>query len=189
MFRHSHFHDGNCGHGRDRGIRGMGRGSFDAHGGRSRRGGGRFFDQGDLRLVILSLLAEAPSHGYQVIRTIEERTGGAYAPSPGVVYPTLTFLEEEGLIEQSGADGARKLYAVTEAGAKLLEAQASAIKAFEARFQDAGGRGGFSPRVLRARENLRTALKLKLTAGALDEAQVEAIVTALDEAARAVESA
>lgn len=190
--RHSLFGRDQCGHHHKmRGIRGggMGRGGPEGHRGH-RRGGGRFFEQGDLRLVILSLLAEAPGHGYQVIRTVEERTGGAYTPSPGVVYPTLTLLEEEGLIEQSGADGARKLYSVTEAGTKLLEAEAQAIKAFEARFQDAGARGAaFSPRILRARENVRTALKLKLSQGALTESQVDAVVAALDQAARAVENA
>lgn len=191
MHRHFPFGCDPRAHGRERGVRGFGRGDrgHDFHRGH-RRGGGRFFEQGDLRLVILSLIAEAPSHGYQVIRTIEERTGGAYAPSPGVIYPTLTMLEEEGLIEQSGADGARKLYAATDAGRALLETEAQAVKAFEARFQDVGARGGaFSPRILRARENVRTALKLKLSAGALTEAQVDAIVAALDQAARAVEEA
>lgn len=169
---------------------GFGRG-FGGHERHGRRGGaGRFFDQGDLRLVILSLLADAPGHGYQIIKTLEERTGGAYAPSPGVVYPTLTMLEEQGLIEQSGSDGAKKLYAATDAGREALAAESASLSAIEARFRDAGTRGaGFSPKLLRARENLRTALKLKLMQGPLTEAQVEAVVEALDQAAKAVEAA
>ena len=86
-----------------------------------RRGrGGRFFDQGDLRLVILALLAEQPRHGYEIIKAIEERLGGAYAPSPGVVYPTLTWLEELGYAEVQSAQGNRKLYAITAEGRAFL---------------------------------------------------------------------
>ncbi len=58
----------------------------------------RMFDQGDVRLVILKLISEKPSHGYEIIKAIEDRLGGAYAPSPGVVYPALTLLEEQGMI-------------------------------------------------------------------------------------------
>src|SRR6202034_3548073 len=70
-------------------------------------GGGRerFFDNGHLRLVILQLIAEKPSYGYEIIKTLEERLSGAYAPSPGVVYPTLTMLEEEGYATVSSTEG------------------------------------------------------------------------------------
>src|ERR1700761_8239907 len=155
FFRHDEDRRGHDGygdhhHGNERGERGM-RGFGHHHGprgGRHGRGGGRFFDQGDLRLVILSLIAEEPSHGYQIIKTLEERTGGVYAPSPGVVYPTLTMLEEQGLIEQSGTDGAKKLFAITDEGRAALEQESATLKAILARLNDSAERGpGFSPRL------------------------------------------
>ncbi len=75
-------------------------------GGRSRR----MFDGSELRLVLLKLIEEQPRHGYDLIRDIEERTGGAYAPSPGVIYPTLTMLDDMGMIEEQKSEGAKKLY-------------------------------------------------------------------------------
>ena len=84
-------------------------------GGRGPFRGGRMLGDGELKLVVLALLAEAPRHGYDIIKALEERSHGAYSPSPGVVYPTLTFLEEAGYTTAS-ADGAKKVYAITEAG-------------------------------------------------------------------------
>ena len=76
----------------------------------------RFFGQGDVRLIILKLIGEKPSHGYEIIKAIEDRLGGAYSPSPGIVYPALTLLEEQGLIRVETTDGPRKLYAITPEG-------------------------------------------------------------------------
>src|SRR3546814_726110 len=75
------------------------------------RGGriGRFLDHGDLRFVVLALLAEQPRHGYDLIKELEERTGGAYRPSPGVIYPTLALLEDEGFIRPAAGEAGRKL--------------------------------------------------------------------------------
>ncbi len=67
-------------------------------GGREGRGGGRIFGHGGLRFVLLQLIADKPSHGYELIKSIEERLGGTYSPSPGIVYPTLTLLEEMGYV-------------------------------------------------------------------------------------------
>jgi DNA-binding PadR family transcriptional regulator len=75
--------------------------------------------QGDLKLLALALIAEQPRHGYELIKLIEERTSGAYSPSPGVVYPTLTFLEEAGYVT-SESEGAKKRYAITEEGRAYL---------------------------------------------------------------------
>ncbi len=74
-------------------------------GGRGRGGRRRMFDAGELRLVLLKLIADQPRHGYDLIRAIEELTHGAYAPSPGVVYPTLTMLQDMGLIEEAKGEG------------------------------------------------------------------------------------
>ncbi|MGO6813867.1 PadR family transcriptional regulator [Rhizobium leguminosarum] len=81
---------------------------------------GRKFAAGDLQLVILALLAEQPRHGYDLIKILEERSGGFYVPSPGVIYPALTYLEETGLAEVE-VEGAKKLYRITEAGRGRVE--------------------------------------------------------------------
>ena len=115
----------------------------------------RFFDTGNLRLVILQLIAEKPSYGYEIIKAIEERLSGAYSPSPGVVYPTLTLLEEEGLATVSSTEGNRRLYAATEQGKEYLKANRVQLKAILGRIEDAGkafGRGR-SPQVGRAIAN------------------------------------
>jgi DNA-binding PadR family transcriptional regulator len=80
---------------------------------------------GDLRLIILALLSEKPGHGYEIIKAIEEHSSGIYSPSPGMVYPALTYLEELGYTA-SESEGSRKLYRITEAGtAYLNESRAS----------------------------------------------------------------
>ena len=117
------------GHGR--GLRGGGR---DGNGGGRR---GRMFDGGELKLVLLGLIGEAPRHGYDLIREIEERTGGAYAPSPGVIYPTLTLLDDMGLIE-GVADGTKKQFAITDAGRAELDAKSAELKALMDRLADLG---------------------------------------------------
>ena len=76
--------------------------------------------QGDLKLLALALIAEQPRHGYELIKLIEEKTSGAYSPSPGVVYPTLTFLEEAGYVTAE-SEGAKKRYTITEEGRAYLE--------------------------------------------------------------------
>jgi DNA-binding PadR family transcriptional regulator len=154
-------------------------------------GGGRerFFDSGHLRLVILQLIAEKPSYGYEIIKTLEERLAGGYAPSPGVVYPTLTLLEEEGLATVASTEGNRKLYAATEQGREYLKANKVPLKAIFARIDEAGkafGRGR-SPQVMRAMMNLRYALGMRLRRGDLSPEQVSKIAAALDEAARTID--
>ena len=106
---------------------------FGRHGGRgpgwgpsAGRGGGDWFRigrmlaQGDLKLLALALIAEQPRHGYELIKLIEEKTSGWYSPSPGVVYPTLTFLEEAGYVTAE-SEGAKKRYTITDAGRAYLE--------------------------------------------------------------------
>jgi DNA-binding PadR family transcriptional regulator len=81
---------------------------------------GRFLMQGDLRLVVLALIEKEPRHGYEIIKHIEDLTYGFYAPSPGVIYPTLTYLEEAGYVVAE-ADGNKKRYAITEEGKTYLD--------------------------------------------------------------------
>lgn len=191
---HFHGHHGRHGHGRrfarqeggperlhglHRGGRGGGRGGL-----------GRFFAHGDLRLVILHLIAEKPRHGYEIIKAIEDRVAGAYSPSPGVIYPTLTLLEELGYVTvEAAGDGNRKLHAVTDQGRAFLEANRPALEALLARMDEAARRQGDgpAPQILRAMENLRLALRLRLARGPLGQEEADAVAAALDEAARAVE--
>ena len=95
-------------------------------GGRHGMGGGdmmragRMLAHGDLRLIALALIAEQPRHGYEIIKLLEEKTGGWYAPSPGIVYPTLTYLEEAGYVTAQ-TEGSKKLYTITDEGRAYLE--------------------------------------------------------------------
>jgi DNA-binding PadR family transcriptional regulator len=157
-------------------------------GGRGGRGG-RVFDQGDLRFVILGLIQEKPSYGYELIKAIEERLGGSYSPSPGVVYPTLTLLEELGYATVDVSQGGKKLYAVTAEGEAFLAANSATIDGIAARMAEtrhAHG-GGPAPEIVRAMENLKLALRLRLSSGPLAEAQSRAIAAILDGAAGEVE--
>src|SRR3954449_13021611 len=98
-------------------------------GGRRGRRTRRMFESGELRLVLLKLIADEPRHGYDLIRAIEEMTGGEYAPSPGVVYPTLTLLQDMGLIEEAPVEGARKPFQVTDEGRAHLEERSGEVEA------------------------------------------------------------
>jgi DNA-binding PadR family transcriptional regulator len=148
------------------------------------------FDQGDLRLVMLAMIAEQPRHGYDIIKALEEMTGGEYSPSPGVVYPTLTLLMEQGLADATDAEGGKKLYAATAAGRTALEQEKPVVDAIFARLSEIAARSSaVAPRLLRAMENLRTALRLRLAQGGLNEERLTAIVKLIDDAAAAIERA
>ncbi len=164
------------------------------HGGgrHGRHGGGKFgrvFDHGDLRLVILHLIAEKPRYGYEVIKAIEEKVAGAYTPSPGVVYPTLILLDETGLATVSEANGNKKLYVVTEAGKAHLAENRTAIEAILRRIEEtyAAHGGGPAPQIVRAMENLKMALRLRLSQGPLSAEQNQALAAALDKAVLDIE--
>jgi DNA-binding PadR family transcriptional regulator len=182
---HDHGHGHDHGHDHDRTREGRTR---EGRGFGSRRG--RVFDHGDLRLVVLQLIAEKPRHGYEIIKAIEERVGGAYSPSPGVVYPTLTMLEELGHVTVAEQDG-KKLHALTEAGRAYLEENRQAVDALQARMAQVAATRAEEPppSVIRATENLKLALRLKLHQGRLSDEQARAIAATLDSAAAAVEQA
>ncbi len=102
---------------------------------------GRKLASGDLQLVLLSLLAERPSHGYELIKALEERSGGFYSPSPGMVYPALTWLEEVGYASVA-AEGAKKLYSITDAGRSYLNENRAAAQAMLEQLEYIGRRMG-----------------------------------------------
>jgi len=155
------------------------------HGGRLRR----VFDQGDLRYVLLGLIAEAPRHGYELIKAIEEKFGGTYSPSPGVIYPTLTLLEELGYIRPDAADGPRKQFVITDEGTAFLAANKTVVDQIFARMAEIGRAyaGGPAPEIRRAMQNLETALTIRLGRGPLTAEQVRAVAAALDRAASDIE--
>jgi len=160
-------------------------------GGKFGRRMGRFFDHGDLRFVVLKLIADKPRYGYEVIKEIEERLGGTYTPSPGVVYPTLTLLEELGYATVSAAEGNKKLYAITDEGKAFLLANAPMVQAIFGRMAEANEAqgGGPAPQILRAIENLKMAIRFRLAQGRLTDEQIRTITAAIDTAAQEIERA
>lgn len=141
LFGHGEGHDEGGHHARHAVGRGPlgGRGGGDFFGdwrelrGGGRRGGGRMFGHGDLKLLLLALIEQEPRHGYELIRVIEDMFHGHYSPSPGAIYPTLTMLEEMGHAEISSEQGGRKLYAITGMGREYLEANRDEVDAMMAR--------------------------------------------------------
>lgn len=167
------------------GRRGFGRTGGGEWGGRGRR---RMFEGGELRLVMLVLLENEPRHGYDIIREIETRTGGVYAPSPGIVYPTLTLLEELGQVDARATEGAKKLYAITDAGLAHLaekrnDAEAALARLDELRIKSEVMETG---PIFRAMSNLKAALHLRFS-GQPDKELLFSVADILDEAARKIE--
>jgi len=161
-------------------------------GGREGRGEGRsrrMFDGGELRLVLLKLIADEPRHGYDLIRAIEELTGGEYAPSPGIIYPTLTLLQDMGLIEEAAGEGPRKAFQATDEGRTHLEERAEEVEGLLERLSDIKPRNEHSagPAIGRAVKNLMTALSHRVGRDGLDEELLLEIAAILDEAAQRIE--
>jgi len=100
---------------------------------------GRMLAQGDLRLIALALIAEQPRHGYEIIKVLEEKTADWYSPSPGIVYPTLTYLEEVGYVTAQ-SEGAKKLYTITQEGRAHLEENRDFVDAVLSRLAAVGQR-------------------------------------------------
>ena len=164
-------------------------GNFGGGGGRGRRRG-RMFGQGELRLALLKLIADQPRHGYELIKAIEELTGGDYAPSPGAVYPTLQMLADEGMIQEKADDtSARKLFAATQDGHDELLDKAHEVEALFGKLSDHAERHtkGRSPHLFRAMGNLANVLKHKARSGGLDEEAMNGIVDMIDEMAKRIE--
>ncbi|WP_232308093.1 PadR family transcriptional regulator [Tsuneonella dongtanensis] len=160
----------------------------DGGGPRARRR--RMFGQGELRLALLKLIADQPRHGYELIKAIEEMTGGGYAPSPGAVYPTLQLLADEGVIEEKADDAsARKPFAITPAGEQELVDKADEVSALFERLSEHGEhqQRTRSPHLFRAMGNLAQVLKHKARGGGLDEDAINEIVDMIDEMAKRIE--
>lgn len=158
-------------------------------GGGSRGGRRRMFDGGELRLVLLKLIGDEPRHGYDLIREIEGMTGGAYAPSPGVVYPTLTLLDEMDFIAEQASEGAKKRYAITEAGRRQLEEKRDLVEALISRLTELGAERNRTDRapIRRAMGNLRVAVQHRLHRGDFSDDTLHDIAALIDEVAQKIE--
>ena len=162
-------------------------------GGGGGRGGPRRGRRGmfkrELQLVLLKQIADQPGHGYDLIQSIEKMTAGAYVPSPGVVYPTLTMLQDMGLIEEHAAEGSRKAFAATAEGRTHLEERREEVDALIDQLTEQGERerrAGGAP-ISRSVGNLLSALWHRVQRDGMDEDTMHRIAEILDEAARKVE--
>lgn len=162
-------------------------GGFGGGGGRG-RGRRGLFGRDELRLLLLSLIAEEPRHGYDLIKVLEERSGGHYAPSPGVIYPALALAADEGLIaEQPGTDQRRRFALTPDGGRLLADAQEQVVELRERLGQLASSaEQGRKPQIERAAINLGMAMRQRLQTGGQDDLPHE-IAAILDEAARKIE--
>jgi DNA-binding PadR family transcriptional regulator len=192
-----------CGEGRWAGRRGrgfsFGPGGFHfdfgegqgGWGGHRRRDRKRMFEGGELRLVLLKLIADEPRHGYQLIKAIEDMTGGDYAPSPGVIYPTLTMLEDMGFIAEQKSKEAKKVFEATDEGRAHLEENEEEVEELIDMLQETGShrRRGQRPEMGRAIGNLMTALKNRVAHEGWNEELLHEVISILDDAAQRIERA
>jgi DNA-binding PadR family transcriptional regulator len=166
----------------------FGDGPDGGRGGRRGPRARRQFVGGELRLVLVKLIADDPRHGYDLIRAVEEMTGGEYAPSPGVVYPTLTLLQDMGLIEEAPGEGPRKPFQVTDEGRQYLDERAEEIEALLERLEDLKPRhSDAGPAIGRAVKNLMTALSHRVGRDGFNDDLLHEIAGVLDEAAQKIE--
>jgi DNA-binding PadR family transcriptional regulator len=164
-------------------------GSHGEHHGRHRGGRvGRFLEHGDLRFIVLALIAEQPRHGYELIKELEDRTGGAYRPSPGVIYPTLALLEDEGFIRPVTGEAGRKLFEATDEGREALKANQAGVDAVFGRMAEAAeGADTTRPRIGRAMSNHGMALGQRLSRRPITPEEIDRIVAMIDDMAVAIE--
>lgn len=149
------------------------------------------FDPGELQLLLLSLLAEEPRHGYEMIREIEGFSQGGYSPSPGVVYPALTFMQEAGFIAVASESGGRRSYVATDAGRAHIAEHADEIAGARARLAALANqreRTDAAP-VRRAMQNLKTAIFDRLSREDVDRSAILQVAGFIDDAARRIEGA
>ena len=149
----------------------------------------RLFDGEELRLVLLSLIGDEKRHGYELIKAVEEMTGGGYAPSPGMVYPTLAMMAEMGAIAETADAGARRSFEITDAGRAELERNAAAVKALRERLQGVAERSGRTDAtpVRRAMYNLGIVLRTRLGQEGVSRDTLLEATALIDEAARKIE--
>ncbi len=158
-------------------------------GGHRRRDRKRMFEGGELRLVLLKLIADQPRHGYELIKAVEELTDGDYAPSPGIVYPTLTMLEDMGLIREQKSKDSKKVFEATDDGRAHLEENGDEVDELIERLEGHGHsrRHGQRPEIGRAIGNLMSALRNRVAQDGWNEELLNEVIDVLDDAARRIE--
>ena len=182
--------------GGERSFAGHGRHGFERFGGRGwggfERGFGRrrerLFDAGDLKIVILKLLSEQPSYGYQLMKTMEDRLAGGYTPSAGVIYPTLTMLEEEGLAAAT-VENNKKVFSVTDEGRAYLRAKEARAEELFERIDEAGKNfeRGRAPELMRAFEDLGHAVRARCSRNNVTPKLLREIAEVIHGAAKAID--
>ncbi len=152
------------------------------------RGRRRMFGGGELRLLLLKLIADEPRHGYQLIKAIEELTGGDYAPSPGIVYPTLSMLEDEGFVSETHSPDSKRTFDATDEGrAYLADNQEEADRLVERLAAMNQAKTEQRPEIGRAIGNMMHALKNRVSRDGWNEALLKDVVDILDDAAKKIE--
>lgn len=155
------------------------------------RGGGRrrLFDAAALKLILLHLIKQKPRHGYDLIREIEELSGGVYAPSPGVIYPTLTLLSEMGQTEEVITEGSRKQFAITAAGSAYLAENQEIVEQLMERLSMLASDDSTADHtpIIRALENLNSVLRHRLSRDGTAKNTVLDAAALIDDAAQKIE--
>ena len=158
-------------------------GGWDGPRGGGRRGGGRMFGHGDLKLLLLALIEQQPRHGYELIRTIEEMFHGQYTPSPGAIYPILAMLEDMGYAQVESAAGNRKLYAITAEGRAFLDENRAAVDAVTARTEHSARIAAKMAAPMAVRKAMHALKHALLMRTDWDKAEAERVAAVLQRAA------
>lgn len=169
--------------------RGPGRHEFGNPEGRARHRREKLFDANDIRLLILHFLAQNAAHGYELIKSIEALAKGEYVPSPGIIYPNLTLLEEMGYIQAVDNQSSKKAWQLTDEGKTSLAEQQTEISSILERLESLGvlGENRRIPEVQRAVHNFRVALNSKLANSDIPQETLYKIIDTLDQAAKDIE--
>lgn len=147
---------------------------------------GRVFDYGELRVLLLAMLSEQPSHGYELIHDIKERFGGLYKPSPGVIYPTLTWLYDRNYAVIDLEKGGRKRYSITDEGQAWLTANQSVMDMLKSRVAPQANRES-PPVMVEAMDHLKRALSLRIKYEPLPAGMIDSLAQAIHLAAERIE--
>ena len=161
----------------------------EMRGGGGRRGGGRMFGHGDLKLLLLALIEQQPRHGYELIRTIEEMFHGQYTPSPGAIYPILAMLEDMGYAQVESAAGNRKLYAITAEGRAFLDENRAAVDAVTARTEHSARIAAKMAAPMAVRKAMHALKHALLMRTDWDKAEAERVAAVLQRAASEIAAA
>jgi len=169
--------------------RGHGRHEHSSQEGKARHRRERLFDANDIRLLILHILEKNTAHGYELIKSIEALAKGEYVPSPGIIYPNLTLLEEMGFIQAADSSSSKKAWLLTDDGKASLAQQHEEVSAIIERLESLGvlGDNRRIPEVQRAIHNFRVAVNTKLSTGDIPQETLYKIIDILDQAAKDIE--